>query len=518
MAITITQGAQILNEALRNYYGEGAYQIDTTSSTTIEEGFNKVGAVPPEMLNGILNQVNVVLVYQNYGTMFDESKNQTRAFWRDAVRYGGGLADIYQEILDPVQLIQDGSYTEGTWAADYAGKSASEKLALAQNNAAYHFDFHSGDVQKQFHTSTDRKDFAISVSELEISKAFTPEGFAGYVSVKIANLQWSAEVYLQQAVIDNIKQMVSDQKIVFSTGHNLNTMDGVTEMVETIKTHTDAMQNVSKNLNQAGICTISNADDIYLVTTPEFYNRMETRGAENAFNLNEYRIKNRIIMLPAGSDLGEYNGEQVQAVLVDRRAIVMAMRYWKMAPFVPTGTDWQNYFLKIEFIKGYNTFFNAVAYTGEPIDDFFGEVERGLLYVTSVSSLSSASDIGSNVSIDDYQEGLATVLENNGFYTDGVLVSGAYNGLGLMYKNASYFAFSKPVASNYTPAIKGVLYYPNYSSTTDLGNQIEVIYSNPTELKTFSATAAPLITSVIPDNKYPTAGPFTLIAMTAEVG
>lgn len=428
MAITIKQGAELMNKALVNYYGEGTYQIDTTSDSTIEAGFNKIGAVPPEMLNGILNQVNTILVYQNYGTMFDESKNQTRAFWRDAVRYGGGIADIYQEILEPIQNIQDGQYTEGTWASDYAGKSAEEKLALAQKNAAYHFDFHSGDVQKQFHTSTDRKDFAISVSELEIAKAFTPEGFAGYVSVKIANLQWSAEVYLQQAVINNIKEMVDDQKVVFSTGHDLSSMDGVTEMVETIKTHTDAMKNVSKSFNQAGICTISNADDLYLVTTPEFYNRLETRGAQNAFNLQEYRIKNRVIMLPAGSDMGEYNGEKVHAVLVDRRAIVMAMRYWKMAPFVPTGTDWQNYFLKIEFIKGYNTFFNAVAYTGEPIDDFFGETSRGTAIVT-------VSGVGAS-------------LSNISIATDGTQV--ARSSKMIAYENASHISISGASGASYS--------------------------------------------------------------------
>lgn len=506
MAFTVQQGAEILNEALRNYYGEGTYQIDTSSATTIQEGFAKVGAVPPEMLNGILNQVNVILVYQNYGTMFDESKNQTRAFWRDAIRYGGGLADVYQEILEPVQLIQDGEYTSGTWAADYAGKSASEKMALAQRNAAYHFDFHSGDVQKQFHTATDRKDFAISVSELEIAKAFTPEGFAGYISVKLANLQWSAEIYLQQAVIDNIKQMVMDRKIVFATGHNLNTMDGVTEMVETIKTHTDAMQNVSKNLNQAGICTISSADDLYLVTTPEFYNRMETRGAENAYNLNEYRIRNRIIMLPSGADLGEYNGEQVQAVLVDRRAIVMAMRYWKMAPFVPTGTDWQNYFLKIEFIKGYNTFFNAVAYTGEPIDDFFGEVERGMLIVNSMAETDSNTRIDAG-SIDGKIEALNSKLETWGFVTDGELVTGPTESICKIYKNATYFTFTSPPMQNYASEFSGgYLYLPNFAS----GNIIPDLVTIEGD-KYSTSDPAYVIPNPTPVTKMPVVGPVTRI-------
>lgn len=497
MALSIKQGADILNEALINYYGEGTFQIDTSSDTTIEEGFKKVGAVPPEMLNGILNQVNTVLVYHNYGTMFDESKNETRAFWRDAIRYGGGIADIYQEILEPIQNIQDGQYSEGTWAADYAGKSAAEKLELAQKNAAYHFDFHSGDVQKQFHTSPDRKDFAISVSELEIAKAFTPEGFAGYASVKLANLQWSAEVYLQQAVINNIKDMVNDQKIVFSTGHDLSSMEGVTEMVETIKVHTDSMKKVSKKFNQAGICTISNAEDLFLVTTPEFYNRLETRGAENAFNLQEYRIKNRIIMVPADSDFGEYNGEKVHAVLLDRRAIVMAMRYWKMAPFVPTGTDWQNYFLKIEFIKGYNTFFNAVAYTGEPIDDFFGETKRGTLVLMSVGN-------GGDTSVPDAWEAF---IDDYGFSTDGTLVSENV-GQSLVYKNASYYSFSKFIQANYTP-IEG-----NFDYLVMSGSQVFNVPSLvPDGEPQYEDIDAPYFSSLPPTSKMPMLGDTTYLTM-----
>lgn len=393
MAFTVTNAAEVMNEALTAYFGEGSYQIDTSSTATIQEGFNKIGAYPPEMKNALLNQVNVIWVYRNYGTMFDESKNQTRVFWRNAIDYGGGEADIYQQILEPIENLQEGvdiPYAQGTWAADYAGLSKEESKALALQNAAYHFNFHNGAVAKKFHTDSARKDFAISVSELEISKIFTPEGFAGYLSVKLANLQWSAEVYLQNAVIAAIKNMVSDGGIVFDGNHNINTMAGVTEMVETIKTHTESMLNVNTLYNNAGIITISDRDDLFLVSTPEFLTRLETRGAENAYNLNEYRIRNRIITLPNGSDLGTHDGESVMAILLDRRAIVMAMRYWKMAPFVPTGTDWQNYFLKLEHIYGYNEFFNAVAYTCAPIDGF---VDEDTTYLNISGSSIAAFDI-----------------------------------------------------------------------------------------------------------------------------
>lgn len=364
---TAQELAGIMNEALVKYFGEGSYQIDTTSTDTIEGGFKAIGAYPPEQKNAILAQVNLILIYRNYGTMFTSSKNPTRRFWRDAINYGDGEADIYQEILEPVEGVQ------GIWASDYADKTEEEIKDLARANAVYHFKFHKGKVTKKFHTRTNRKDFAISVSEHEISKAFTPEGFAGYVNVKIANLQWSAEVDILRAVIECVRQMVTNGDIIFSGNHTLNNHNGVTEVVETLRTYTDAMTMIDTKYNKAGILTMSDRSDLYLLTTPEFLNRISVRGSANAFNINEYRNENRVITLPSGTDFGfnPTTGEPVYAVLLDRRAIVMAFRYWSMRPFVMSGTDWQNYFLKIEYLYGYNEFFNGVAFSGENIDDFF---------------------------------------------------------------------------------------------------------------------------------------------------
>lgn len=418
MAITDLSTAQglagIMNEALTNYFGRGSYQIDTTSLESIEAGFGEVGAYPAEMKNALLNQVNLVLIYRNYGTMFTESKNPTRRFWRDAIRYGDGIADIYQEILEPISGIQ------GIWAEDYAGQEDTSELAL--NNAKYHFNFHKGDVQKKFHVDTTRRDFAISVSELEISKAFTPEGFAGYINVKIANLQWSAEVHLLTAAIENMRKMVTDQNIIFSMGHNLNNQNGVTETVETIRTITDSMTSLSRSYNKAGIITISDSEDLYLLTTPQFLQRIGVRGAANAFNINEYRLQNRVLILPEDTDFGKApNGETVHAMLVDRRAIVMAMRYWKMAPFVPTGADWQNYFLKIEYLHGYNDFFNAVAFAGEPIDDFFESARGATVMIANTNGRvirdlvnTDGIEVSENQEIDDI-----VVVFNNASYIEG---------------------------------------------------------------------------------------------------
>lgn len=369
--------AGIINEGMTRLGYSTESQIDVGDEATIETitaGMQRIGSLPADLVNPLLNQIDVVLIYRNYATMFTASKNPTRTFWRDAINFGGGEEDIYQEILTPVEGVL------GTWAEDYADGDEDNSKALS--SAAYHFGYHPGKVTKKFHTKKKHFDIAISLSEHEISKIFTPEGFAGYVSVRLANIQYSAEYALMNAVIDDVVEMANNNGMKYRENFTLNEMLGVTEFVEDVKMVTDAMKMPSVEFNNAGILTMSNDDDLFLVTTPEVLARVGTRGAENAYNLEQYMFHNRVIKLPAGTDLGTSpNGQQIIAVIVDKRAIVMALRYWSMRPFIPTASDFQNYFLKVEYIHGYNEFFNCVALCGEGVDTF--EKKNELILIAS---------------------------------------------------------------------------------------------------------------------------------------
>ena len=370
MAFTTLENAKfaagIINEGMERLGYSKESQINVGDDATIEtitEGMKRVGSLPADLVNPLLNQIDIVLIYRNYATMFTESKNPTRTFWRDAINYGGGEEDIYQEILTPVEGVL------GTWAEDYADGDDGNSKALS--SAAYHFGYHPGKVTKKFHTAKKHFDIAISLSEHEISKIFTPEGFAGYVSVRLANIQYSAEYKLMGVVIENIVRMANNQAMMYRENFNLNDMLGVTDFVEDIKMVTDGMKMPSTLFNQAGILTFSNDEDLFLVTTPEVLARVGTRGAENAYNLEQYMFHNRVIKLPAGTELGTSpNGQQILGIVLDKRSIVMALRYWSMRPFIPSGSDFQNYFLKVEYVHGYNEFFNCVALCGEGLDTF----------------------------------------------------------------------------------------------------------------------------------------------------
>lgn len=368
MAITasLKTAAGYLNDSLEKL-GFGDYRIDLddtraenpATDATVDADIKKIGALTPSILNPIMEQFNIILVFRNYAMMFDSSKNMTRKFWRDAITNGGGEEDIFHEIIEPLG---------GYWAEDFDG---TDDDTVALNVAKDLVKFHKADVVKKFHTKHSHFTIPCSISDLNISKVFTAQGLTRYVDVKMANIQYSAEVKLMEETIANIVSMANDGNMIFVGDESINNKPGVDTLVEDINAYSDGMQLPSTAFNKQGVKNMSDASDLFLVTTPANWNRIKNRGYSNAFNLSEYKTKNQLIMLPAGTDLGDSPaGEKVLAMLIDRRAIVMAMRYWKMLDFRVSNTDYINFFLKVEYIMGYNEFFNAVAFCGDAIDDF----------------------------------------------------------------------------------------------------------------------------------------------------
>lgn len=365
MAITAKQAAGYLNETLESLGYD--YRVDTTSDATLTQGFQAVGAFPPNMLDNILNMQMKILVQRAYSSMFTESKNPTRRFWRDAVDYGAGIQETFIKLVEA---------EDGYWASDFDG---TDDETLAGQISRDLVSFKKDEVINKIHPVSTKFRIKMSISDLEYAKVFTPNGYADFVGTKYANFQQSAEAKLMQVAISTIQEMVSSNKIVTKTGFNLNTANGVTSFVESLNATSDGMETLADIYNFDGVKTTSRKEDIYLVTTPEVFNRIKSRGYANAFNLQEYINDNKIIMLPAGTVLGTgANGEEIGAILMDVRAVLMAVKYWEVQPFIVANTDYRNTFLKVQLVNGYTEFFNAVAFeTGEV--GFFTEGDETVL-------------------------------------------------------------------------------------------------------------------------------------------
>ena len=370
MAITVQQAAGYLNETLGKLGYD--YRIDTTNDTTLEAGFKEVGAFSPAMLDNIVSMQMKILKTRVYNAMFTESKNPMRRFFRDAVDYGGGIQEIYMKLIKA---------EDGYWA--HADMTNDEADAIARDLVSFKDD----DVINKIHPVNFKFRVKMSISDLEVSKLFTPQGYADFLGQKYSNFQQSAEAKLQEIGIAKIKEMVAAGKCKFETGLDLSTPNGVTSTVERINTVSDGMQTLNALYNYDGVETTTDFDNLYLVVTPKFINRLRSRGYANAFNLEEYRAKNRLIMLPAGTSIGtDSTGKEIGCMLIDYRAILIAIRYWEVKPFIVSNTDYRNTFMNVQGIVDYNTFFNAVAFVTGDVD-FFTEGESFLLSVALSGSL-----------------------------------------------------------------------------------------------------------------------------------
>ena len=109
----------------------------------------------------------------------------------------------------------------------------------------------------------------------------------------------------------------------------------------------------------------------FIITKASIYKRLAVREFASAFNLKEMDLKGRIIYVPEDYDLGQAeNGEDILFMVVDRRAVVVAIKMWRASSFYVADQYKTNHFLGVEGVRGHNRFINAVAYTGEPKGNF----------------------------------------------------------------------------------------------------------------------------------------------------
>lgn len=392
MAIsTVKDCADIVNQSLKELGYE--YQIDTTNNTTIEAGLTKVGAFAPSQRNAIMEQMNLIIQARNYGVMFDDSKNAFRRFLV-SLDEGFGIEDIFHELISGIDPLWDDTTAEGT-----------QKVI----NDLYSYD--TNKIHKFFHTASAGKEFKTTIDRRNYDKVFLPSRVTRYVDTKLANLSWSAEVWLMQYIIGIIKTMIANKHVVFKQGYNPNTKDGVATLVEDINAVTDGFLTPTQLYN-LGVPNASGSfdpvtnmtgskEDIFIVTTPELMRRLKTRGYSNAFNLSEFELSGQIMYLPAGTDLGQYNGKEVLAVALDRRAVVCGLYRWVGTSKFIENTLCMNHFLLTELLYGYNTVFNCVAFVGDALGAY-SEGEGGTLVVFNENATSSGTALLVTVNGEEY--------------------------------------------------------------------------------------------------------------------
>ena len=292
------------------------------------------------------------------------------------------------------------------------------------------YSYDTNKIDKCFHVRSEAKEFKTNIDRRNYEKVFLPNKITRYVDTKLANLSWSAEVWLQDVIAHEAKKMVDNRDIVVKGGFDVSTEEGVTNVVEAARTIISGFQRPSKLYNKGALQTdgsytpvvnMTDKDDIFIVTTPQYFERLKVRGYANAFNLSQYEIEGRILYLPNGTDLGTgtHAVDKVMMIILDRRAILAGIKTWAGTSNFIENTLVMNHFLLVDMLIGHNTFFNAVAIAATGIDSWVGQAAKGYNVTAKRPGGLSASYVAFEYIKPD---GTSTLFINNGktedFQTD----------------------------------------------------------------------------------------------------
>lgn len=337
------------NQALGIVNNDGS-PVEITSET-----INIVNGLPEAQQKALFNQVLLLMEQRGHENIFDASQNPFRDFLIDATNeFGWTIEDYMLEVLEGITpQWHEGVYDNGQQAENLV-KDYEQK------------------VRANWHGKQFSKQFATTIRDYEYKKMFYPSRFAPFIDRKIGMLNTSAEIYLMNSVlIDELKAMCTAGDMVVKNGYNINSSNGIKTLLETITGDYTAFSQPNKNYNKDGVISITPTDDLkYIVTKASYLTRIKTREYAVAFNLDQMKLEGRIIYVPEDYDMGQVDEEDVLFWLVDRRAIVIALKLWKMGSFYVANQYKTNHWLGVEGVRGHNTFINAVAYTGDAYSDF----------------------------------------------------------------------------------------------------------------------------------------------------
>ena len=231
---------------------------------------------------------------------------------------------------------------------------------------------------------------------------------------------------------------------------------------------------LTHNVEFKKVINMTNSDsDIFLVTTPENFNRIKVQGYSNAFNLSQYEIEGRVLFVPAGTSLGtNSSGEKALFALVDRRAIIVGIKTWFGSSFYVSNTGVTNQWLTLEGVKGYNTFFNAIAFFGDSVD----------MYEETIGAKSASMLTIINGDVGTASGSIIPESFFGNVYADGKNVVGEMKNYSISQGDYQYAGFS------YSKAVKNV--YGNIETSINIGGKNFILTSVDVDGSNISPTGS----------------------------
>lgn len=345
---------KLLNEANKNlgYFNEEITQDTIDLITGLTEAQQKA----------LFNEMLLIGQQRGFSNLFTRENNSFKDFIIDGTEFGWTIQDYMLDIIEG----ESAHWIDGNYTVDQQAQN------LVKD--------YEQDVESSFHYKRKSKTFPTTIKDIEYKKAFYPKNLGSFVDRKISNLTVSGELWLKNSVIiEELFDMLREQHMVVKRGYSLNTGNGVLSFLETLKTDYTGFSQDNAIYNKNGKISITPSDDFkYIITKASNMERIKVREYAGAFNLEQMELDGRIIYIPESMQMPKVNeqdvvgeeGEELLFMLVDRRAIVVAIQLYRMGSFYVADQYKTNHWLGIDCVTGNNPYINAVAYTGEALGNF----------------------------------------------------------------------------------------------------------------------------------------------------
>lgn len=406
---TLADALEILNTA----YTALGYGVGNNPAEITAENLETIGALPESQINPLFHEINRILSERWFSNSLNESaKGLFRFLIRNDGGHGFGIIDRF------VNLIESTPYpTSGADIAADLVTAASSPVDVKRFTEPYQPGRYKGTIRRQ-----------------ELRKFLTPEGLVRYVTWITNNLFQSAELGIMQAIAGMIKTAIEAEQVVAVTNVDMNTENGLVQLVEDMMTAVDAFHQPTTLFNVAErLINTPDNEDVVIITTPSRWNRVRAHLLSDRYHLDQLYVDGRVIFAPEGTDLGvleviedgETVEKPVQFVICDARAWVIEITTWELRPFEVSNMNYLNEFLHVEGVKGsVPVFSNAIAFAGE-YGAFHNGDEPAPVEESGFVILANPSSVMSYVVKD--ADGNPVSAENTSFYADETEYTLLYN-------------------------------------------------------------------------------------------
>lgn len=329
---------QEIYNTLNTIYEDMGY-ADKGSNFINADTITEIGVTSPNLRSEFIDQIMLVLNQRFWRGIFTPDDNFARAFSVDLGENGWGMLETFQHFLEA---------STPMWQEENSDTVATDLVTpVSQKLSRKYYD---SPLSAQFKNTIDRRNSA---------KIFTPEGMREFIDNATAILSASAEYFLMNEILNEIKNAIDSND--FTTYYRPLSTDSRAQILDTLSVIRGIAKDMtlpSKLYNAEGVLNSVIGSKVYIITNHLINERINVMGlAENYHvDLSDFNIST--LFAPSEHPLFE----DINFVILDRRAVIMGIRTYMLTNFYVKNTLWENFWMSVEGIKGHNRFFSAIAF------------------------------------------------------------------------------------------------------------------------------------------------------------